>query len=94
MEETGLHWYACVYESEGRIIYGRAPLGSPDEIVENIKRSLRFHKLIGLKSKVFLSETRFKPDAVLDFCERQARKNEGTYRDFKPVKLDLRWNDQ
>lgn len=94
MENKDLQWYACVYEGEGRVIYGRAPVGTPVEIVENIKRSLRFHKLIGLQSKVFLSESRFEPDRVLEFCERNACKNLGTYRDFKPVKLDLRWPDR
>lgn len=94
MEKTTLHWYACVYEGEQRVIYGRAPVGSPDEIVEDIKRSLRFHKLIGLQSKVFLSESRFQPDAIVEFCERNAAKNEGDYQAFKAVKLDLRWSDE
>jgi hypothetical protein len=85
-----LNWYACVYEGEARIIYGRAPVGSPDEIVEDIKRSLLFHDLIGLRSRVFLRSSRLHPDAVLGFCEEKADKNSGDYQDFKVVKLDLR----
>ncbi len=87
---TDLHWYACVYEGEGRIVYGRAPEGGPEDILEDIKRSLLFHELIGLGSKVFLRTSRLYPGAVVEFCEKQSDKNGGDYKDFKVVKLDLR----
>jgi len=85
-----LHWYACVYEGERRIIYGRAPEGNPEQIVENIKNSLLFHDLIGLQSKVFLNPSRFRPRELKGFCEEQAKKEHGDYGDFKVVKIDLR----
>ena len=91
MGKHDLRWYACVYEGEKRIVYGRAPLGEPDNILDEIKRGLRFHKLIGLQSRIFLRESRFNPGAVHDYCERHADKNPGDYRDFSAVKLDLRW---
>ena len=87
---SDLHWYACVYEGERRIMYGRAPEGDPEDIVEGIKRSLLFHDLIGLQSKVFLRTSRLYPGAVIKYCEKKADKNQGDYGDFKVVKLDLR----
>ena len=84
------HWYACVYEGERCIVYGRAPVGGPDTIVEDIKRSLVYHDLIGLRSKVFLRTSRLNPGFVTGFCEKKADKNRGDYQDFKVVKLDLR----
>ena len=85
-----LRWYACAFEGERRIIYGRAPEGDPENIVEDIKRSLLFHDLIGLQSKVFLRTSRLYPGAVIEFCENKADKNRGDYGEFKVVKLDLR----
>ena len=87
-----LQWYACVYESDRRIIYGRAPVGAEESILEDIKRSLRFHKLIGLQSKVYLSPKRLPPDAIFDFCETRAERETGDYRHFATTKLDLRWS--
>lgn len=91
MGTSDLRWYACVHEGERRIVYGRAPLGEPDDVVDEIKRGLRFHELIGLHSKVFLRSSRFHPGAVRPFCEKHADKNRGDYADFRAVKLDLRW---
>jgi hypothetical protein len=87
---SDLNWYACVYEGESRIIYGRAPVGDPEDIVEDIKQSLLFHDLIGLQSRLFVRSSRFHPGAVPEYCEKKADKNRGEYRDFKVVKLDLR----
>ncbi len=87
---SDLRWYACVYEGERRIIYGRAPRGGHEDIVEDIKRSLVFHDLIGLRSKVFLRTSRLNPGKVSKFCEKRADKNSGDYGEFKVVKLDLR----
>jgi hypothetical protein len=87
---SDLRWYACVYEGDRRIIYGRAPRGGHEDIVEDIKRSLVFHDLIGLRSKVFLRTSRLNPGAVPSFCEKRADKNLGDYGEFKVVKLDLR----
>ena len=84
-------WYACIYESERRIIYGRAPVGETEDIVDQIKRSLRFHKLIGLQSQIFLKESRFQQDDFYDFCEEKMEKESGDYRGFRSVKVDLRW---
>jgi len=85
-----LHWYACVFEGDRRIVYGRAPEGGPEDIMEDIKRSLLFHELIGLGSKVFLRKRRFVPNAIVGYCEKKADKNGGDYGDFRVVKLDLR----
>lgn len=92
---SDLYWYACIFESESRIIFGRAPVGGePDQIVEAIKESLHFHDLIGFRSKVFLRGSRLFPDAVIDYCEEKAEKNRGEYRGYKVVKLDLRWDPE
>ena len=85
-----LKWYACVYETGRAIVYGRAPEGGAEDILDGIKQSLVFHDLIGIRSKVFLKDKRFRPGAVVDYCEEQAEKDRGDYRDFKVVKLDLR----
>lgn len=90
---SDLRWYACVYEGERRIIYGRAPEGDAT-ISDEIKRSLAFHNLIGLGSKVFLRKSRLSPAKVTGFCENRADKNSGDYKDFKVVKLDLRGSDE
>jgi hypothetical protein len=87
---SDLRWYACVYEGECRIVYGRAPRGGHEDIVEDIKRSLVFHDLIGLRSKVFLRTSRLDPGKVPRFCEKRADKNRGDYGEFKILKLDLR----
>jgi len=89
---SNLQWYACVYESEKRIIYGRAPVGSEEAILEHIKSSLRFHKLIGLQSKIYLSPARLPARAIYDFCETRAARGRGDYHDYVTTKLDLRWN--
>jgi hypothetical protein len=89
MNMADLRWYACVYESEQRIVYGRAPEGSED-VVDDIKRSLAYHDLIGLRSKVFLRKSRFSPEAVAKYCEKKADRNRGDYQYFRVVKLDLR----
>lgn len=86
-----LCWYACVYEGEKTIVYGRAPCGEEAEIVEEIKRSLNFHRLIGLNSKIFLRSDRFLEDDVIEFCERRMEKNKGHYGGYRITKLDLRW---
>jgi hypothetical protein len=87
---SDLNWYACVFEGEKRIIYGRAPVGDSEDSVEDIKRSLLFHDLIGLQSKVFLRSSRLYPNAVLGFCEEKSDRNKGDYQSYKVVKLDLR----
>ena len=93
MKTPDLRWYTCVHESEGRIVYGRAPRGNSEEILEEIKNGLRFHKLIGLQSKIFLRSSRIHEKTVCEFCEEKADKNSGEYQEFKTVKLDLRWGE-
>jgi len=85
-----VYWYACVYEGEKRIIYGRAPAGESEGVVDHIKESLRFHNLIGLHSKIFLRSSRFVDDGVVEYCEKKMDRNQGDFRSFATTKLDLR----
>ena len=82
-------WYACVYQSEKRIIYGRAPLEGTTDALDTIKRSLRFHNLIGLHSPVFLRSHRFVKNDVATYCEEQMDKDAGELAAFRKTKIDL-----
>jgi hypothetical protein len=84
-----LSWYACVYESERRIIHGRAPRGDAS-LADRIKSSLTYHNLIGLQSKLYIRESRLSPKEVRQFCEHKSDRARGDYRDYKLVKVDFR----
>jgi len=86
-------WYACVYETEKRIIYGRAPQCDVDSVLDSIKESLRFHNLIGLHSQVFLRPNRFLKNDAMGYCEEQMNKSAGDFSKFRTTKLDLRWGE-
>ena len=84
-------WYACVFESEKRIIYGRAPHCDKDSVVDNIKKSLGYHNMLGLNSQVFLRSSRFVKNDAMAYCEKQMDRNAGEFANFRTTKLDLRW---
>jgi len=84
-------WYACVFETDKRIIYGRAPVCDADSVVDSIKHSLCYHNLIGLNSRVFLRPSRFLRDDAMEYCERQMERKAGEFGGFQLTKLDLRW---
>ena len=85
-------WYACVFESEKRIIYGRAPECDADSVLDSIKESLCYHNLLGLNSKVFLRPRRFLKNDAMEYCEKLMDRSAGEFASFQTTKLDLRWS--